>query len=175
MSATQRQLIRFDRRIAHAHKRIMAQRARVWELEDLSRRQSAERLLSVLEQSLLVMMQYREILIETSEICGRDPKQETTCRGALREGPAMAMKAWYRHLASANRKIVEARYRITEQKAFISALEQSGRSTQAASALLYRFEDALRAMIADRGIILSHVRTYGVRESWKRSRRGDLE
>jgi hypothetical protein len=79
--------------------------------------------------------------------------------------------AWYRHLASANRRIAEARGRIDEQKVFISELERSGSNTQAASALLCRFERALQAMIADRALILSHVRTYGLPESPRRTRR----
>jgi len=74
-------------------------------------------------------------------------------------------------LASANRRIAEARGRIDEQKVFISELERSGSNTQAASALLCQFEGALQAMIADRVLILSHVRTYGLPESSRRTRR----
>jgi len=64
MLATYRQLTRFERRIAETHRRITAQKARVCELEDTRRRRNAEGLLSVLEQSLRVMKQYRDILMK---------------------------------------------------------------------------------------------------------------
>jgi hypothetical protein len=64
MLATYRQLTRFERRIAETHRRITVQKARVCELEDATRRRDAEGLLWVLEQSLRVMTQYRNILIQ---------------------------------------------------------------------------------------------------------------
>lgn len=84
----------------------------------------------------------------------------------------MPRKAWYRHLASANRLIVKARDRVEDQRTQILELEQNGRSTHAAAALLYQFEEALRSMVADRAIILSQVRTYRWPAHSKRMRGG---
>src|SRR5262245_61925241 len=89
----------------------------------------------------------------------------TAKQGGLREGMRpknwqMAREDWYLHLASTNRRIVEARERIQDQKALICSLKEKGYC--AGSALLQLFEQTLQLSYTQRETILEKVRTYAL-------------
>jgi len=72
----------------------------------------------------------------------------------------MVREDWYRHLAIANRLIVEARECVEGQKAHISQLKQEGQSAGSAIALLRLYEETLHVMNTYRSTILDRVRRY---------------
>jgi len=74
----------------------------------------------------------------------------------------MAREDWYRHLASTNRRIVDARERIQDQQALICSLKEKGYCTGRALALLRLFEETLQLSYTQRETILGKVRTYGL-------------
>jgi hypothetical protein len=59
-----------------------------------------------------------------------------------------------RHLAQANRHIVEAARRIARQELLIAKLEHNGRDTTAAAELLRQFEEIQQLMVRHRDMIL---------------------
>src|SRR5262245_49351485 len=72
----------------------------------------------------------------------------------------MVREIWYRHLAIADRLIVEARDCIDSQKQHVSALEQDGEDTSRAAALLNLLEETLHLMYRHRATILEKVAAY---------------
>ena len=74
----------------------------------------------------------------------------------------MVREEWYRHLASTNRRIIEARERIEDQKALVCSLKEKGYCTRRALSLLRLFEETLQLRYTRREAILKKVRTYGL-------------
>src|SRR5262245_7218010 len=72
----------------------------------------------------------------------------------------MVREIWYRHLAIADRLIVEARDCIDSQKQHLSLLEQDGEDTSRAVALLGLLEETLHLMHWHRATILEKVAAY---------------
>jgi len=72
----------------------------------------------------------------------------------------MVRETWYRHLAIADRLIVEARDCIDSQKHHLSALEHDGEDTSRATALLGLLEETLHLMHCHRATILEKVAAY---------------
>src|SRR5262245_61840754 len=72
----------------------------------------------------------------------------------------MVREDWYSHLASTNRRIVEARQRIENQKAHIRSSIEQGCDAHRAMALLRLLEETLELMNARRTNILEKVRVY---------------
>ena len=62
--AEYRQLARFNRRIVEGRERVAVQKARVSERRNWPGRSDAEALLRVLERSLRLKIQYRDLLIK---------------------------------------------------------------------------------------------------------------
>jgi len=86
----------------------------------------------------------------------------------------MVREIWYRHLAIADRLIVEARDCIDSQKRHVSALEQDGEDTSRAAALLNLLEETLHLMYCHRATILEKVAAYKSLELSKNTdERGD--
>jgi len=69
----------------------------------------------------------------------------------------LVQEHWYRHLAIADRLIVEARARLADQKKHIFDLERRGEDTCAATALLGLTEETLRLMQSHRATILQKL------------------
>jgi hypothetical protein len=69
----------------------------------------------------------------------------------------LVQDTWYRHLAIADRLIVEARRRLADQKTHIADLEQQGEDTRTATALLSLLEETLRLMQSHRATILQKL------------------
>ena len=72
----------------------------------------------------------------------------------------MVRELWYRHLAIADRLIVEARDCIDNQKQHLSVLEQDGEDTSRAVALLGLLNETLHLMHWHRATILEKVAAY---------------
>jgi hypothetical protein len=72
----------------------------------------------------------------------------------------MVREIWYRHLATADRLIVETRDRIGNQRQHLSGLEQDGEDTSRAAALLNLLEETLHLMHCHRATILEKVAAY---------------
>jgi predicted outer membrane protein len=72
----------------------------------------------------------------------------------------MVREIWYRHLAIADRLIVEARECIDSHRQHLSALEQDGEDTDRATALLGLLEETLHLMHSHRATILEKVAAY---------------
>jgi|SRR5689334_4838442 hypothetical protein len=72
----------------------------------------------------------------------------------------MVREIWYRHLAIADRLIVEARDCIDNQKQHLSVLEQDGEDTSRAAALLQLLQETLHLMHCHRATILEKVAAY---------------
>jgi hypothetical protein len=72
----------------------------------------------------------------------------------------MVREIWYRHLAIADRLIVQARDCIDSQKQHLSALEHDGEDTSRATALLSLVEETLHLMHWHRATILEKVAAY---------------
>jgi hypothetical protein len=72
----------------------------------------------------------------------------------------MVREIWYRHLAIADRLIVEARDCMDSQKQHLSALEHDGEDTSRATALLGLLEETLQLMHCHRATILEKVAAY---------------
>jgi hypothetical protein len=86
----------------------------------------------------------------------------------------MVREIWYRHLATADRLIVEARDRIDNQRQHLSGLEQDGEDTSRAAALLNLLEETLHLMHCHRATILEKVAAYKSLELGKSTdERGD--
>src|SRR5262245_1702062 len=73
------------------------------------------------------------------------------------ESRSLVEETWYRHLAIADRLIVEARLRLAEQKDRIFDLERRGEDTRRATALLGLIEQTLRLMQSHRATILQKL------------------
>jgi hypothetical protein len=69
----------------------------------------------------------------------------------------LVQDTWYRHLAIADRLIVEARRRLADQKTHIADLEEHGEDTRTATALLRLLEETLRLMQSHRATILQKL------------------
>jgi hypothetical protein len=72
----------------------------------------------------------------------------------------MVRETWYRHLAIADRLIVETRECIDNHKQHLSALEQDGQDASTATALLGLLEQTLHLMHWHRATILEKVAAY---------------
>ena len=72
----------------------------------------------------------------------------------------MLRETWYRHLAIADRLIVEARECLDSHKQHLTALEQEGQDPGTAAALLSLFEETLHLMHWHRATILEKVAAY---------------
>src|SRR5215813_5019179 len=72
----------------------------------------------------------------------------------------MVQETWYRHLAIADRLIVEARECIDTHKQRLSALEHDGQDASTATALLGLLEQTLHLMHWHRATILEKVAAY---------------
>jgi len=72
----------------------------------------------------------------------------------------MVRDIWYRHLAIADRLIVEARECMDSHKQHLSALEQDGEDTDRATACLGLLEETLHLMHCHRATILAKVAAY---------------
>jgi hypothetical protein len=72
----------------------------------------------------------------------------------------MVREIWHRHLAIADRLIVEARDCIDSQKQHLSALEHDGEDTRRATALLRLLQETLQLMHWHRATILEKVAAY---------------
>jgi hypothetical protein len=75
-------------------------------------------------------------------------------------GQSMVRETWYRHLAIADRLIVEARECIDNHKQHLSALEHDGQDASTATALLGLLEQTLHLMHCHRATILEKVAAY---------------
>ena len=73
----------------------------------------------------------------------------------------MVREIWYRHLAIADRLIVEARDCIDNQRQHLSVLEQDGEDTSRAAAQLHLLAQTLQLMHCHRATILKKVAAYG--------------
>jgi len=84
----------------------------------------------------------------------------------------MVRETWYRHLAIADRLIVEARECIDAHKQLLSALEHDGQDASTATALLGLLEQTLHLMHWHRATILEKVAAYrslGLSQSLERA------
>src|SRR6476660_636337 len=72
----------------------------------------------------------------------------------------MVQETWYRHLAIADRLIVETRERIDIHKQHLSALEHDGQEASTAAALLSLLEETLHLMRWHRATILEKVAAH---------------
>jgi hypothetical protein len=72
----------------------------------------------------------------------------------------MVRDSWYRHLAIADRLIVEARDSIDRHKQHLRVLAQDGEDTGTATALLSLLEETLHLMHRHRATILTKVAAY---------------
>jgi hypothetical protein len=72
----------------------------------------------------------------------------------------MVREIWYRHLAIADRLIVEARECIDNQQQHLAALEHDGEDTRRATALLRLIQETLQLMHCHRATILEKVAAY---------------
>lgn len=72
----------------------------------------------------------------------------------------MVRKIWYRHLAIADRLIVEARECIDNQKQQLRALKHDQQDTEGAAATLKLLEQTLHLMHWHRATILEKVAAY---------------
>src|SRR5262245_8820039 len=73
------------------------------------------------------------------------------------ESRSLVEETWYRHLAIADRLIVEARLQLAEQKDRIFDLERRGEAKGRATALLGLIEQTLRLMQSHRATILQKL------------------
>ena len=67
------------------------------------------------------------------------------------------MEIWYRHLAIADRLIVDVRKCLVRQKQHIVDLEQCGQDTRTATSLLGLLEESLHLMQSHRATILEKL------------------
>lgn len=72
----------------------------------------------------------------------------------------MLRETWYRHLAIADRLIVEARECLDSHKQHLTALEHEGHDASTAATLLSLFEETLHLMHWHRATILEKVAAY---------------
>jgi hypothetical protein len=77
-------------------------------------------------------------------------------------GRSMILDTWYRHLAIANRLIVEARDHVDCQKAQVSERERDGQDASRAAVLLELLEETLHLMHSHRATILRRVAGHEV-------------
>jgi len=152
-----RNLSKINGLIADARERIECQEARVIAGADREGCGESVRLLYNLKQSLQLLVQSRAMIIEERVnqrwLIQRSREMWPTNWPTTRED-------WYVHLASTNRRIVETRQLIDNQKALISTLKERGYCAGKSLALLRLFEDALQLRCRWREIILKKVRSY---------------
>src|SRR5262245_29519429 len=152
-----RKLSKINGLIADARERIERQEARVIAGPDRGGCGESVRLLHNLKQSLQLLVQSRAMTIEEranqQRLIKRRREMWPTTWPTTRE-------EWYVQLASTNRRIVETRRLIDNQKSLICTLKERGYCAGKPLALLRLVEETLQVRCRWREVTLEKVRTY---------------
>src|SRR5262249_45369799 len=107
---------------------------------------------------------FHKIYTIVSQLFARKGGLGAALRLHLAGGRSMVREIWYRHLAIADRLIVEARNCMDSQKTHLSGLEIDGEGRGRGTALLGLLEETLQLMHSHRATILEKVAAY---KSWE--------